>query len=338
MDRRATTFLTMCRDTVVALLLAQPVLILIGVFWMARLEAPHPGVGGFDKLMAWNVTASTAEASEAQAILGRLRAQPGEPAVPEFWLEQEARQVQLVTRFDPAAAAFARERLAGVPVDLSRPVIKSAVTGAIDRELRALQADPVGYLSRLRAVLPVILMGAAVGFAAAGVLFRKRRPVPGWDAGPGTGVAALPAIGAGVAIGGAGFGIASGLEWLVTSATGVESTEQDLLVRLASGDGLMVATLVLAAVVAAPIGEELFFRGHLFRWSRQQCGAAYAYIASSVLFAMVHFNPPGLPAYIFLAVLMAWSYQRYRTLLVPIAAHATNNAIAIALLIAGGSG
>jgi membrane protease YdiL (CAAX protease family) len=88
-----------------------------------------------------------------------------------------------------------------------------------------------------------------------------------------------------------------------------------------------VAALVLAVLLtglAAPVLEELVFRGVLFRRWRRSLGPTRAALASSLLFALLH--PPqqflGTLLYAMLAVLL---YTRTRTLWVPIAVHVANN-------------
>jgi len=46
--------------------------------------------------------------------------------------------------------------------------------------------------------------------------------------------------------------------------------------------------LVIAAVVAAPVAEELFFRGFLYRALRNSWGVALAVLVSSAIFGMAH--------------------------------------------------
>ena len=54
---------------------------------------------------------------------------------------------------------------------------------------------------------------------------------------------------------------------------------------------LAKAFLVLLAVVIAPISEELFFRGVLFRTVRDRHGFWPAALASAIPFGLVHYVP-----------------------------------------------
>ena len=86
--------------------------------------------------------------------------------------------------------------------------------------------------------------------------------------------------------------------------------------------------VVFVACVAAPIVEELFFRGILLhRWARRW-GTAPAVFASSALFAVLHGEWIG---HFLFGVAMCALYLRTRALWLPILAHALSNfAIALA--------
>jgi uncharacterized protein len=63
-------------------------------------------------------------------------------------------------------------------------------------------------------------------------------------------------------------------------------------------DAVGVVLLVLIVGLAAPVFEELFYRGLWLRAIQRRAGTAVAVIGSSVLFALVHFAPYDLPALI----------------------------------------
>ena len=82
--------------------------------------------------------------------------------------------------------------------------------------------------------------------------------------------------------------------------------------------------LVAVGVVAAPIVEELFFRGFLLhRWARRW-GTVTGVVASSALFAVLHGEWIG---HFLFGVAMSALYLRTRQLWMPIAAHMLNNGI-----------
>jgi hypothetical protein len=94
-----------------------------------------------------------------------------------------------------------------------------------------------------------------------------------------------------------------------------------------------VAALVLTIAVLPPFIEELIFRGLLLeRWAAKwRIGTAVA--VQAVLFGILHVDPVGAAVF---GVVMALMYLRTKTLWVPIAMHAANNALVlVAVLFAG---
>jgi membrane protease YdiL (CAAX protease family) len=135
-------------------------------------------------------------------------------------------------------------------------------------------------------------------------------------------------------------GIGYGILFLVVSASvstalaffGVEQDQAQQFPMEGAGP-LAAAGIMLAGVVFAPVAEEIFFRGFIFRAMSERKGAARGLLYSSVLFAAVHAN---LAAFLPLAagaVLLAYSFKRTGTLWVPITAHAVNNAFALGVLL-----
>ncbi|MCI0660039.1 MAG: CPBP family glutamic-type intramembrane protease [Acidobacteria bacterium] len=85
---------------------------------------------------------------------------------------------------------------------------------------------------------------------------------------------------------------------------------------------------ILIVVVIAPIIEEIMFRGILLNRWISKWGMRKSILVTSLIFALLHFDVLG--AFLF-AICMAILYFRTRTLLIPIAAHALNNMIAVTL-------
>ena len=104
------------------------------------------------------------------------------------------------------------------------------------------------------------------------------------------------------------------------------SANSPRLLVFAEGQLDLVSTLLLGSAVAlaAPVVEELVFRGFLFtRWGRR-FGVRRGLVFSALLFALLHFalQPLGALGLGFVAGLL---YLRTRSLLVPFVAHATVN-------------
>lgn len=97
----------------------------------------------------------------------------------------------------------------------------------------------------------------------------------------------------------------------------------DLLTR---GNPARLVLDIVAIVVVAPVVEEILFRGFLLhRWAARW-GTTTGVLLSSAVFAILHVE---LVGHFIFGVAMAALYVRTRSLWVPIAAHAANNAFAL---------
>jgi membrane protease YdiL (CAAX protease family) len=92
----------------------------------------------------------------------------------------------------------------------------------------------------------------------------------------------------------------------------------------------------LLIVVAAPLSEEIFFRGFLFAGIRRSGGFILGAVISSGIWGMFHYTgsdswPVILQLSIF-GIVLAWLYERTGSIWPPIAVHAFNNAVAFTVL------
>jgi uncharacterized protein len=100
------------------------------------------------------------------------------------------------------------------------------------------------------------------------------------------------------------------------------------------GIGIAIAA-VLLIVVAAPLTEELFFRGFFFAGLRSRWSLWPSALASGALFGLVH-APTGPTAAIPLAGLgvgLAWLYEKSGSIWPSITAHFLNNSLAITTVV-----
>ncbi|HET9037140.1 MAG TPA: type II CAAX endopeptidase family protein, partial [Myxococcaceae bacterium] len=99
---------------------------------------------------------------------------------------------------------------------------------------------------------------------------------------------------------------------------------------------LELVLAVSAAVAAAPIGEEMIFRG-LFLQGLLRRGAKLwpAVLASALIFAISHLNPLAFPSLVELGVLFGLLYARTRSVWPSMAAHFGSNLTATVLYSVG---
>ncbi len=89
----------------------------------------------------------------------------------------------------------------------------------------------------------------------------------------------------------------------------------------------------LAALVFAPVGEEILFRGVLYPAVKQSGFPRLALWGTAMLFAAVHWNLPTFVPLLLLAVMLTLLYERTNNLLAPIVAHSLFNAMNFAMFL-----
>ena len=120
---------------------------------------------------------------------------------------------------------------------------------------------------------------------------------------------------------------------------GVEAPEQ----LPSSMPAYAVIVSIVYATAIAPVHEELFFRGILFRALVDRYGSGVGAVGSGIAFGLIHYVPaPWLDALLLILVMVptgiafAWLYDRRGNLLAPIVAHATFNVIGLIAIYALG--
>lgn len=99
-------------------------------------------------------------------------------------------------------------------------------------------------------------------------------------------------------------------------------------------DPVGVVLLVLVVAIAAPIIEELFFRGLLLRAIEKRSGPTWALGVSSLVFGAVHLQLLQFPALTLIGLVLGWLTLRYGRLGPAIWAHIAFNAVAVISLLA----
>lgn len=109
-------------------------------------------------------------------------------------------------------------------------------------------------------------------------------------------------------------------------------TNQHGLLQLLEQDGSLVSLfwIVLAAVVLAPLLEELVYRVILQTWLQRIAPPREALIAVAVIFAAVHRLPDAVPL-LPLALILGYLYQQTRSFLTVVVTHMLFNATNLTL-------
>jgi len=94
----------------------------------------------------------------------------------------------------------------------------------------------------------------------------------------------------------------------------------------------VLALALLAAAVVAPICEELFFRGMLYRYLLRRWPVWAAAVVSATIFAAFHFIPILIPVFLFLGLMLTIQYQVTGSLTNSMLLHGAGNAVTTVLV------
>jgi membrane protease YdiL (CAAX protease family) len=83
----------------------------------------------------------------------------------------------------------------------------------------------------------------------------------------------------------------------------------------------------ISVMFIAPVAEELFFRGILYTTLKKYASPRVALWISVLLFATLHFNPPGFISFVVLALLLTFLYESTGNLFAAIATHCFFNSV-----------
>jgi hypothetical protein len=128
---------------------------------------------------------------------------------------------------------------------------------------------------------------------------------------------------------------------LLQAITGEQPTTPEQVPTDLSAVGLAVTAVY--AIVIAPVHEELFFRGILFRAARDRYGLLVGLLVSGLGFGLIHYlEGPWQDAALLMGVMffngiaLAWWYERRGTIVASVVAHMVFNVIGLTLIFAIG--
>jgi len=117
-------------------------------------------------------------------------------------------------------------------------------------------------------------------------------------------------------------------------AFGIEPEQQDIINNVLSEDSLgVLAFMVFFGVLAAPIVEELIFRGFLQSAVRITCDKLQTVLTSGFIFALIHWNAHVFLQIFILGLLLAYLFEITGSLVAPITVHICHNTVTLAFLI-----
>ncbi len=124
-----------------------------------------------------------------------------------------------------------------------------------------------------------------------------------------------------LAVGMTQFGVTS---WLIEVTQSPEL--QEIVTQLSLSPPSIQILIAISAIIVAPIGEELMFRGYLFPMLKPALGRWGAILLSSLFFGIFHMALIQTPMLTLLGVIFCLAYERTQSLWLPILLHACFNA------------
>jgi len=190
-----------------------------------------------------------------------------------------------------------------------------------------------------------LVASAAVAIVIVGLLLLwLSRYHPGWRTAVGFPRRPWPEVGAGVLFGAALYpvivlGVGLALTAILQAVSGHSVRAPRQLPTHLSAVGVGVS--VVYAVVIAPIHEELFFRGMLFRSIRDNYGFGAGAVGSGLAFGLIHYVPGTalgtlllMSVMVFTGIGLAYVYEKRGNIVATVVAHATFNVIGLILIYA----
>ena len=118
--------------------------------------------------------------------------------------------------------------------------------------------------------------------------------------------------------------------WLETTL-GIEPMQESVKLLQEAQDPLLVILMSVAAVIVAPLAEEVVFRGYLYPAAKRFCGPLGAMLFSSLVFAAAHGNVVALLPLFILAMLLCLIYELTGSIWATISVHFLFNAATVTL-------
>jgi membrane protease YdiL (CAAX protease family) len=90
---------------------------------------------------------------------------------------------------------------------------------------------------------------------------------------------------------------------------------------------------IIAAVLIAPIGEEIIFRGMITKLLLKEYRPAKAILISALIFGIIHLNPAQILGAFVAGLLFGWLYYKTRSVIPGIILHFINNGLSVLVTI-----
>ncbi len=94
----------------------------------------------------------------------------------------------------------------------------------------------------------------------------------------------------------------------------------------------IITLLAIEIVILAPLAEEMFFRGFLYRFLRGRFSFILSAVVSSAVFSLLHYNISSLLGILILGLCFAYIYEKKQSLVYPVILHFLHNLLTLAFI------
>lgn len=119
------------------------------------------------------------------------------------------------------------------------------------------------------------------------------------------------------------------MRWM--ESLGVETMQETVKLFLESRNPLLLGLMTIAAVLVAPVCEEVVFRGYLYGAAKKFTGGGAAAIFSGLVFAVAHGSLSSLLPLFLVGMVLVLVYEKTGSLWAPVAVHFCFNGATVAV-------
>jgi membrane protease YdiL (CAAX protease family) len=119
------------------------------------------------------------------------------------------------------------------------------------------------------------------------------------------------------------------VKWM--ESLGVETVQETVQLLQKSNDPLVIGLMAAAAIIVAPLCEEIVFRGYFYSVMKKFAGAWPAAICSAMVFAAAHGSLAALLPLLIFGCLLVFIYEKTGSIWAPMAVHLCFNGATVVL-------
>lgn len=94
----------------------------------------------------------------------------------------------------------------------------------------------------------------------------------------------------------------------------------------------IINLLAVEIIILAPLAEEMFFRGFLYRFLRSRFSFIFSAVISSAIFSLLHYNISSFLGIFVLGLCLAYIYEKKQSLVYPVILHFLHNFLTLAFI------